>query len=102
MRSVESALAVDYLRRGAIMFPLILLGMVGLPIWLLSVLGVGRALGPASQESVVLHVTLTLSLGFGAAVAVFHAQGRLARFFMRPISSARLVTCQMGLGMATI
>lgn len=102
MRSVETALTVDYLRRGAIAFPVALLTMIGLPIWLLSVLDARRTLEPTSPESVVLHVTLTLSLGFGAAVAVFHAHGRLARFFMRPISSARLVTCQMGLGMATI
>lgn len=102
MRSVELALAVDYFRRGAVAFPLVLLTMIGLPIWLLSVLDAGRTLEPTSAEAVVLHVTLTLALGFGAAVVVFHAHGRLARFFLRPISSARLVTCQMGLGMATI
>lgn len=102
MRSVELALAGDYLRRGAIIFPLVLLAMIALPLWLLSLLDPTRVLGPGTREAVVLHVTLTMVIGFGASVAVFHAHGRLTRFFIRPISAARLVTCQMGLAMATV
>ena len=102
MRSLEMTLAVDFARRGAIAIGLTLLTMIALPLWIYALLGTEGKLDPASREAVIMHVTLTLSMGFGAAVAVFQAQGKLARFYARPTSAARLVTLQMTLGMATI
>ncbi len=102
MRSIEAALALDFVRRGAIAIPLVLVVMIGLPIWLFLALDRDGMIEPSSPEAIVLHVTLTLVMGAGAAVAVFHAHGKLARFFVRPISAMRLVACQMGLGMATV
>ncbi len=102
MRSLEVTLAVDYARRGAIAIPLALLTMIALPLWIYALLGTEGKLDPTSREAVIMHVTLTLCMGFGAAVAVFQAHGKLARFYVRPISVARLVTLQMALGMLTI
>ena len=101
MRSIEAALARDFVWRGVAAIPLAFLAMVAIPVWLLETLG-HDVLSPTSKESVALHVALTLAMGFGAAVAVFQAQGKLTRFFVRPISAARLVACQMTLGVATI
>lgn len=101
MRSIEAALARDFANRGAVIIPLVFLGMVALPVWIFESLS-RDVLRPTTMEGVVLHVTLTLAMGFVAAVAVFQAQGKLARFFVRPISATRLVACQMALGMATI
>jgi hypothetical protein len=101
MRSIEAALARDFANRGAAIIPLVFLAMVALPLWIFENLG-RDVLRSTSKEGVVLHVTLTLAMGFFAAVAVFQAQGKLTRFFVRPISAARLVACQMTLGMATI
>jgi hypothetical protein len=102
MHSIETALARDFFRRGVLMFPAMLLMMIGLPLWLLAFVRFHDAPGEMARERVVLHVTLTLTMGFLAAVAVFQAQGKLARFFMRPISAARLVAIQMMLSAGTI
>lgn len=102
MRSIEIALAADYARRGLWIIPVVLLTIVALPVWLFTAFRYDGALAADSREAVALHVTLTLMMGFGAAIAVFQAQGKLARHFIRPISSARLVACQMALGLGTI
>jgi hypothetical protein len=75
--------------------------MIALPLCLYQLVGLDT-FKPASKEGVVLHVSLTLAMGFFAAFAVIQAQGSLVRFFVRPISAARLVGCQLGLGMATM
>ncbi len=102
MRSIEVALAADYARRGMWIIPVILLTITALPMWLFSAFRQDGVLNPDAHEAVALHVTLTLVMGFGAAIAVFQSQGKLARHFIRPISAARLVACQMSLGVVTI
>lgn len=102
MRSVEVALAADYARRGIWIIPVILLAITALPLWLFVAFRFDGVLAPESRESVVLHGTLTLLIGFGASIAVFQSQGKLARHFIRPISVSRLVACQMALGIVTI
>jgi len=102
MRSIEAVLTFDFARRGGNIFAVTMLAMIGVPLWIYSSLGHSYLLAPNSREGVVMHVTLTLTMGFGAAVAVFQAQGRIARFFSQPISAARLVAIQMTLGIATI
>ena len=102
MHSVEVALATDYLRRGLWIILVVLLTITALPVWLIAAMRSDGALQPGMREAVVMHVTLTLVMGFGCAIAVYQAHGKLVRHFIRPISSARLVACQMGIGMLTI
>jgi|GEM_PF-4966918 len=102
MRSVEVALASDYARRGLWIIPVVLLSITALPLWLYAAFRHDGGIQPGMREAVVLHVTLTLVMGAGAAISVFQAHGKLARHFRLPISSARLVACQMGLGMLTV
>lgn len=102
MRSIEVALAADYARRGQWIIPVILLTITSLPMWLFAAFSQDGVLAPAAHEAVALHVTLTLIMGFGAAIAVFQALGKQARHFIRPISAARLVACQMLFGALTI
>ncbi|WP_254510524.1 hypothetical protein [Anatilimnocola floriformis] len=102
MRSVELALAADYARRGLWIIPVVLLTITALPMWLFAAMRNDGALQPGMREAVVMHVTLTLVMGFGCAIAVYQSHGKLARHFIRPVSSARLVACQMTLGMLTM
>lgn len=102
MRSIEVALAADYARRGMWIIPVVLLTIIALPMWLFAAFRQDGVLTPATPEAVALHVTLTLVMGFGAAVAVFQTLGKQARHFVRPISAARLVSCQMALSVVTI
>ncbi|WP_425617909.1 hypothetical protein NA78x_001599 [Anatilimnocola sp. NA78] len=102
MHSIEAALTLDYFRRGTNIIVVTLLAMIGFPLWIYANLGFGQLLGPETREGVMLHVTLTLLMGFGAAVVVFQSQGNISRFFARPISAARLATIQLTLGMITI
>jgi hypothetical protein len=102
MRSLEVALAADYVRRGQWIIPVVLLTITALPMWLFAAFRQDGVLTPGAHEAVALHVTLTLIMGFGAAIAVFQALGKQARHFIRPISAARLVACQMALGAVTI
>jgi hypothetical protein len=101
MHSIEAALTRDFVRRGATGIPAVLSGMIALPLCLYQFVG-RDTFKPTSKEGVALHVSLTLAMGFFAAFAVIQAQGNLVRFFVRPISAARLVGCQLGLGMATM
>lgn len=102
MHSIEVALAVDFARRGITAILVALLVMISLPLWLFAAMDHDGILVSTSREAVALHVTLTLALGFGAAVAVYQAQGQITRFFVRPVSTQRLVACQMLLAMSTI
>jgi hypothetical protein len=102
MRSIEVALAADYVRRGMLIIPVILLTITALPMWLFAAFSRDGVLAPAAHEAVALHVTLTLVMGFGAAIAVFQSLGKQSRHFIRPISAARLVGCQMTFGVVTI
>jgi hypothetical protein len=102
MHSPEVALARDFVRRGAAVVPVTLAAMIALPAWIWLMLGRDGALSAISREGVGLHFTLTLFMGFGAAVAIIQALGQLSRFFVRPISATRLVTIQMVLAMGTI
>ena len=102
MSKIESALAFDFARRGMVVIPLVFACMIVIPLWILTMLGADGVLGPNTSEGVKLHISLTLVTGFVAAVAVIHAQGRLTRFYVRPISAARLVGWQLLLGTVTI
>ena len=89
--SIETALAVDYARRGALLIPLVLLGLIVMPLWILGTIGMHAPLDSTTKEGVVLHVTLTLTMGFVAAVVIMQAQGSLARFFQ----NCRVSTCSV-------
>lgn len=102
MRSVESVLIVDFFRRGWMGILAAVLAMIALPVAVFS--GIWRVAGvaPATDAAVALHVVFTLMTGFLAACAVHLAEGSLARFYIRPISTTRLVAWQMLLGVVTI
>lgn len=102
MGAIEWALAADYWRRGAVIISVTFLAITAIPLWLFQMLDPNQLLGANSREAIVLHVTLTLCMGFGGAIAVFQAQGNIKRFFVRPISAARLVIWEMTLGLVTI
>src|SRR5690349_2093391 len=102
MRSIEAALAVDYVRRGAWIIGVILLCITAIPLWVFTALRLDGPFYWDGPEGIAMHVTLTLVMGFGAAISVYQAHGKLARHFMRPISAARLVSCQMTFGIVTI
>ena len=102
MRSIESVLIVDFFRRGWMGILAAVLAMIALPVTVLS--GIWRVAGvaPASGPAVAMHVVFTLMTGFLAACAVYVAEGSLARFYIRPISTRRLVAWQMLVGVVTI
>src|SRR5689334_20281963 len=102
MRSIEVGLAADYARGGIGTIRVGSLAITALPWWMSLAFRYAGVLAHDSREAIVLHGTLTLMMGFGAAIAVFQAQGKLARHFIRPISAARLVACQMAFGIVTI
>src|SRR3954452_11004747 len=102
MSKLEAALAIDFARRGALVIPLVLACMIVIPLWILTMLGREGSLGAGTSEGVTLHATLTLVTGFIAAIAVIHSIGKLPRFYVRPISAARLVGWQLLLGTVTI
>ena len=102
MRSIESVLIVDFFRRGWMGILAAELAMIALPVVVFS--GIWRVvvLAPDSDPAVALHVVFTLMTGFLAACAVYVAEGSLARFYIRPISTRRLVAWQMLVGVVTI
>lgn len=102
MFSPELAVLGDYWRRSRWAILVTNLGLIGVLAFVFTALRLEGSIDSTSIEGVQLHVTLSLVLGLCSVVVAVTAQGRLARFFTRPIGTVRLVACQLSAGMIAV
>lgn len=95
MQTIEGALWFDFWRKGRGGLLLAAFGLTAIPLYVYDALGRSGGLDANSPPAVVLHFVFTLVIGFCAATAALVPTASLVRHYLRPVSTARLVLCQL-------